>query len=149
MESIHLNKRFKQKIMRLFYLLIICVVLVSATVEGQLKIENISDSFTTGYTYGTHCGIAGTPPILRQDIEKMIIQKDISGIERWLGSPSLSHQVYAVEALIRLHHQGVSLRNDLIETILSVKQLQTLIPTCGGCIYDNIPVAEALADYKL
>ena len=126
-----------------------CSIFGVLSSHAQLKLENLSANFTKGYTYGNYCGIAGTPPILRKDIEIFIKNEDIKSIDNWLDSPSIVHQVYAAEALIRLDNQMIPITEKQREKIYEIKSLETIISACSGCVRGDTSVKEALSDFEL
>jgi len=126
-----------------------CTLFGIMSSHAQLKLEDLSANFTKGYTYGTYCGIAGTPPVLRKDIEAYIKNEDIESIDNWLNSPSIVHNVYAAEALIRLHNMSISISKVQKDKIRKIKSKNTVITSCSGCMRGDITVEEALADFEL
>lgn len=126
-----------------------CSIFCVMSSNAQLKLEDLSNNFTKGYTYGNYCGIAGTPPVLRKDIETYIKNKDIKSIDNWLDSPSVVHRVYAAEALIRLENQMVPITENQRKQIYEIKALETVISACSGCVRGDTTVKEALADFDL
>jgi hypothetical protein len=126
-----------------------CTLFGILSSHAQLNLEDLSANFTKGYTYGTVCGIASIPPVLRKDIEVFIKNKDVEAIDNWLNSPSLVHQVYAAEALIRLDHQMIAISKKQKNQIRDIKSLETIISSCKGCMRGDITIEEALADYEL
>ncbi len=117
--------------------------------HAQLTLEDLSANFTKGYTYGTYCGIASTPPILREDIEVFIKNENVEAIDNWLNSPSIVHNVYAAEALIRLNNQMVAISEAQKDKIRNIKSIETIITSCTGCLRGDITVAKALEDFEL
>lgn len=126
-----------------------CSIFMVMSSDAQLKLEDLSSNFTKGYIYGSYCGIAGTPPVLRKDIEVFIKNEDITAIDNWLNSPSLVHRVYAAEALIRLDNQFIPISEEQKDKIKKTKSLETIITSCSGCIRGDITVQEALSDFEL
>ena len=102
----------------------------------------------TGRTYANFCGIAGTQPPTRIMVEELIETRNIKELESWATSPNLVVQTYAAEAFIRLYNGGIPVSDDLIERVLVIKESESLISTCHGCIVSDVSIRKALEEFK-
>lgn len=124
----------------------VSLLLSTQMLIGQLGQINLSEALQkgSGDTYGTYCGIAATQPAARKFLEKMVLERDLEGLSRWLESPNLVYQTYAAEGLIRLS-AIISITPTQSRQIERVKLKKDRIPTCSGCVIEDLTIAECLA----
>lgn len=139
---LHLNNK---RSMKLFALALSLFSLTHLT--GQLRDIDLGKQLAAGETYGTYCGFAGTPPEARKLIEDYIAKGDVTSIEGWLDSPSLVHQAYAVEAIIRLYNDGTKINEEVIDLVRKIKSKDDKINTCNGCVVGQTSMSSVLSDW--
>ena len=123
-------------------------VLLSLHLSAQNGINDLSTQLSSGKTYGAYCGIAGKHPPARIKAEKLIIKGDIAELTSWLSSPNLVIQTYAAEGIIRLHNDGQTISEEVVNLVLQIKAKEDLISTCKGCFYEELSIRECLVDFK-
>ncbi len=125
----------------------LCILLFSTQLlVGQLGDFKLTEALngTSTDTYGTYCGIVGTPPESRKAVEKMIKDRNIEGLSTWLDSPNIVKKTYAAEAFIRLSSE-ILMTPELLAKIERLKASNDIIPTCHGCVYDKLSIAQCLS----
>lgn len=98
-------------------------------------------------TYGQYCGIAGSQPTLRLDMEQMLSAKNIAALENWLASPVPVKQAYAVEGFHKLKQQGYALSEQQMQQINLVKNKQGKMNSCAGCFLKSVAISEATQEF--
>lgn len=96
--------------------------------------------------FGSACGVAGSKPAGRVGAEALLKAKRVDLLNNILRGPSPEGRVYAVQALEALRAKGVALGEADQVAIAKVKALPILINACAGCMPENKPAAELLAD---
>ena len=94
--------------------------------------------------YGQGCGIAGVDPDQRYAIETLIHYKDTAGIFGWLHDKEPVLQAYALEALIRLQLDGLSVPESESHRMDTLRRSKRLVHVCSGCSHWEMPLAEAV-----
>lgn len=111
-----------------------------------LKIQSALD---TEDVYGSHCGIAGINPVLREQVELWIESKRFYELSLWLYSDSKAKQAYAAEGIIRGHNEGLILLSKTErEKIIELKESDVIVNHCSGCFRLGIEMREALKKFE-
>ncbi|MCD9854573.1 hypothetical protein LUD75_07635 [Epilithonimonas sp. JDS] len=98
---------------------------------------NENDLFITDFVYGSQCGIAGTSPEGRAQMDEWVKSNNKTEIIKWLKSANAEKQVYAVEGLQQLKTADSKLTEDEIRMINIVCDKNGTIYVCSGCIHSN------------
>ena len=96
---------------------------------------NHSMLFQTSIVYGSGCGFVGVDPEPMQQMNDLLISKDVNAIKKWLQSPNAEIQLYALWGYKVLIHQGYTPTAEESRLIALVKLKQGSVSTCGGCTY--------------
>jgi hypothetical protein len=107
----------------------------------------IEDLFKNDIAYGFGCGIAGTPPEQREQLKKLVEQKDIKTLDSWLISPTTELQIYAIDGFFQLKESGYKLTVEELAWINFVKKKRGKAYTCGGCSYMNWPIMKIASKF--
>ncbi len=107
------------------------------------------DLFSASIVYGDYCGLAGIMPPYRAALNKMIQQKEISELRKWLKSANAEKQLYALEAYKQLIEQDYSISEEELRVITVLAQKKGFVNTCGGCSRLPLPFEKIYADIGL
>lgn len=107
------------------------------------------DLFMTDFIFGSNCGIAGTSPEGRAQMDEWVQSNNKTQILKWLKSANAEKQVYAVEGLNQLKNAGTILTNDEIMMINYVCDKNGTIYVCSGCIHSREDIRRATRNLKL
>lgn len=99
--------------------------------------------------YGSNCGLAGTDPILRNEMNLIIAAEDTVTLNKWLTHSELVRRAYAVEAFWNLQIQGMTINESQIELIRKIKKSKKNIWTCSGCMFMEQSLESALKEIWL
>lgn len=114
----------------------------------QLEL-NEKDLFMTDFIFGSNCGIAGTSPEGRAQMDEWVQSNNKTEILKWLKSANAEKQVYAVEGLNQLKNAGTTLTEDEIMMINCVCDKNGTIYVCSGCIHSKQDIRSATKHLKL
>ena len=109
---------------------------------------NEKELFVTDFVYGPHCGLVGTNPKGRQQIDEWVKAKNKTEILKWLKSPNTEKQVYAVDGLYQLKKAGVSLTKDEVKIINFVCNKNGTMYVCSGCIHSRQDIRSVTKEFK-
>ena len=84
--------------------------------------------------YGTICYYSASPPWGREAMEEIYRRRSPELFYTLLASPNPEARIYAMEGLIRLKSEGVSIPDSVESVIEQVSSLPIEIRTCEGCI---------------
>jgi len=96
----------------------------------------------TRYDYGSYCYFAGIPPEGRQAITHLLNYQATSLIRAVLRSANPEARVYAVETLLSLEQQGISLSEADKAAIQKIVDLGIPISVCDGCFVSQSTAKE-------
>lgn len=109
---------------------------------------NEKELFITDFVYGTNYGITGMAPRGRISINKLIDEKDKSGILAWLKSTITEKQIYAIDAFYQLKSCGMKLTSKELKMIEFVSNKKGNIKTCSGCTFYDREIKEVTQQFK-
>lgn len=101
------------------------------------RIENpkLENTDLDVYTYGTFCGIAGTPPDKCQEMLELVRKENYKELSKWLKSINPEVATYGYIGLEFLNQRGIviALTDKKRMDELSIANIQ--LNTCQGCIF--------------
>jgi hypothetical protein len=95
------------------------------------------------YTYGTFCGIAGTPPDKCQRMLDLINKKDFNELAKWLQSLNPEVATYGYVGLKYLVQYEIDIPETWFTRMSELNKSEIQLNTCEGCIYG---VTERISD---
>lgn len=95
------------------------------------------------YTYGTFCGIAGTPPDKCQQMLDLVNKKDFNELAKWLQSLNPEVATYGYVGLKYLVQYEIDIPESWFIRMRELNKSEIQLNTCDGCIYD---VTEKISD---
>ena len=95
------------------------------------------------YTYGTFCGIAGTPPDKCQGMLKLVNANNYKLLASWLKSINPEIATYGYIGLEFLKKKGVKIEKTELQRMTKLSESEIQLNTCQGCIFG---VTEKLKD---
>lgn len=116
--------------------------------EQKILIERIENSkfektdFDV-YTYGTFCGIAGTPPDKCQRMLELVNEKNYDKLAKWIKSINPEIATYGYIGLEILKKKGSKIGKVELERITELSESEIQLNTCQGCIFG---VTEKIKD---
>jgi hypothetical protein len=110
--------------------------------------EKINGLFPGKFTYGDACGYTGKTPDPRLWMEFYIEKKDSTALFSWLISPHLELKTYAIEGLYKLEKSGMPISDIQWQAIQYIKNSNSPVRTCGGCIYYQASLKELCKGYR-
>lgn len=96
---------------------------------------NNYDLFLTSIVYGSHCGFAGVNPEYMEQLNLLLLDKNVDVVRQWLKSANAEKQLYALKGYRILVKQGYTLTNEEKRIISIVEQKTGTVSTCRGCTY--------------
>ncbi len=109
---------------------------------------NQSDFFIDTVIYGSGCGFAGINPEYRKRLDRLIKDKNIAALDKWLCSTTTEIQAYAVDGFYQLKKNGYNLTSRELQLVNLIKNKKGKIRTCSGCIYTDDLIGEILKDFN-
>ncbi len=109
---------------------------------------NESELFVTDFVYGDGCGIAGTPPAGKKEIDKWVREDNKLEMKKWLTATNTEKQIYAIDGLLQLKAKGILLSKEEIEIMKYVSQKGGNIHVCDGCIYSQDSIENRTSGFK-
>ncbi len=109
------------------------------------RIENprLENTDFNVYTFGTFCGIAGTPPIKCQEMLDLINRNDSSELAKWLQSLNPEIATYGYIGLQYLVQYEIDIPEFWFTRMRILNKSETQLNTCQGCIFG---VTERISD---
>ena len=104
------------------------------------KLENTNFDV---YTYGTFCGIAGTPPDKCQSMLDLVNANDYDQLVSWLKSINPEIATYGYIGLEFLKKKGIKIENTEFQRMTELSESEIQLNTCQGCIFG---VTEQIKD---
>lgn len=104
---------------------------------------NSPDLLNDKIVYGIICTNAGAEPEYRGKIMALLSKNNIIEIRKWLTSPNVEKQVYAIDAIKLLERNGRKITSDEYAIIKLVKSKKGNLNTCFGCVYTFSNISEA------
>jgi hypothetical protein len=105
--------------------------------ESEITKDDFTQNILTLHVYGHHCGEEGTenPSYFYGGISYKK-SKNKKLFQNWLKSFNLELQTYGVEGLEYLNeHKGLKLSDSEKDMIAHIKERNSLLNSCGGCLY--------------
>lgn len=96
---------------------------------------NHYDLFLTSIVYGSHCGFAGVNPEFMEQLNLLLLDKNVVLIRQWLKSANAEKQLYALKGYRILVNRGYNLTGEEKRIISIVEQKKGTVYTCSGCLY--------------
>ena len=87
------------------------------------------------YTYGTFCGIAGTPPDKCQQMLDLVNKKDFNELAKWLQSLNPEVATYGYVGLKYLVQYEIDIPESWFIRMRELNKSEIQLNTCDGCIY--------------
>jgi hypothetical protein len=95
------------------------------------------------YTYGTFCGIAGTPPTKCQRMLDLVNANNYDQLASWLKSINPEIATYGYIGLEFLNKKGNNLEKRELQRMTELSKSEIQLNTCQGCIFG---VTEQIKD---
>ena len=95
------------------------------------------------YTYGTFCGITGTPPDKCQQMLDLVNKKDFNELAKWLQSLNPEVATYGYVGLKYLVQYEIDIPESWFTRMRELNKSEIQLNTCDGCIYG---VTEKISD---
>lgn len=95
------------------------------------------------YTYGTFCGIAGTPPDKCQSMLDLVNANNYDQLASWLKSINPEIATYGYIGLEFLKKKGIKVENKEFQRMTKLSESEIQLNTCQGCIFE---VTEKIKD---
>lgn len=95
------------------------------------------------YTYGTFCGIAGTPPDKCQSMLDLVNANNYEQLASWLKSINPEIATYGYIGLEFLKKKGKKIEQLELQRMTELSESEIQLNTCQGCIYG---VTEQIKD---
>jgi hypothetical protein len=93
--------------------------------------------FVNRNIYGKWCGVAGSPPAMRKELDTLLADKNQEVLTNWLKSPNVEKQVYAIDGFYQLKQNGYKQTGEQQKLIDVIKKKKGQINTCSGCFYES------------
>lgn len=87
------------------------------------------------YTYGTFCGIAGTPPDKCQKMLDLVNANNYDQLASWLKSINPEIATYGYIGLEFLKKKGNSIEKTELQRMTELSESEIQLNTCQGCIF--------------
>lgn len=87
------------------------------------------------YTYGTFCGIAGTPPDKCQKMLDLVNANNYNQLVSWLKSINPEIATYGCIGLEFLKKKGNNIEKTEIQRMTELSESEIQLNTCQGCIF--------------
>jgi hypothetical protein len=95
------------------------------------------------YTYGTFCGIAGTPPDKCQSMLDLVNANNYEQLTSWLKSLNPEIATYGYIGIEFLKKKGIKIENTEFRKMTELSESEIQLNTCQGCIFG---VTEQIKD---
>lgn len=84
------------------------------------------------YVYGEECGIGSESPMLRIELKKILEDKNVQELEKWLSSDIAEKRVYAVDGFYSLLKKGFTPNYLQLRLINKIKKEEGKVRHCAG-----------------
>ena len=105
------------------------------TVIERIEIPQLEKLDLNIYTYGTFCGIAGTPPDKCQEMLGLVREKKYNELKVWLKSINPEVATYGYIGLEFLNQSGIEIAQTELEQMNKLRKSDIQLNTCQGCIF--------------
>jgi len=109
---------------------------------------NEKELFREDIVYGGACGIVGTPPKKKTEIDYIVKNRNRTDLFKWLQSTNTETQIYAINGYYQLKELGIKLTAQELRIIKIVMNKKGSILSCGGCMYSNEEISSAVKEFK-
>ncbi|WP_271424159.1 hypothetical protein [Aequorivita sinensis] len=113
------------------------------TLFERIENSNFEKTDFDVYTYGTFCGIAGTPPDKCQKMLALVNKKDFKELAKWLQSLNPEIATYGYIGLQYLVQNEIDIPESWFTRMSELNKSEIQLNTCEGCIYG---VTEKIKD---
>ncbi len=113
------------------------------TLFERIENSNFEKTDFDVYTYGTFCGIAGTPPDKCQKMLNLVNEKDFNELAKWMQSLNPEIATYGYIGLQYLVQNEIDIPESWFTRMRKLKKSEVQLNTCEGCIYG---VTEKIKD---
>jgi len=103
--------------------------------------------FQTNIVYGSHCGSAGVNPIYKTKLDKLIKERDIVTLIKWLKSSTTEIQLYAIEGIFELKDQ-MNIDKEIFDLITIIENKKGNAYVCLGCIHRYEKITKIVSQIK-
>lgn len=93
--------------------------------------------FVDKNVFGYRCYIDASKPVMREQLDTLVKERNMKVLNSWLRSPNAEKQVYAIDGLLQLKRKGVKLTKDMLQLMEIIKRKKGYIQICIGCIQTN------------
>ncbi|WP_157358284.1 hypothetical protein [Winogradskyella sp. J14-2] len=113
------------------------------TLFERIENSNFEKTAFDVYTYGTFCGIAGTPPDKCQEMLDLVNANNYVQLSSWLKSINPEIATYGYIGLEFLKKKGIKIENKELQKMTELSESKIQLNTCQGCIFG---VTEQIKD---
>ncbi|WP_147298988.1 hypothetical protein [Winogradskyella sediminis] len=113
------------------------------TLFERIENSNFGRTDFDVYTYGTFCGIAGTPPDKCQEMLNLVNKKDFNELAKWMQSLNPEIATYGYIGLQYLVQNEIDIPESWFTGMRKLNKSEVQLNTCEGCIYG---VTEKIKD---
>ena len=97
--------------------------------------DNLFDADFDVYTYGTFCGIVGTPPDKCKEMLNLVKENNYKKLAEWLKSINPELATYGYIGLNFLERKGIKLQPMELKRMKELGKLNIQLNTCQGCFF--------------
>lgn len=118
--------------------------------DSQIDQQDIFQQLTELIVFGFGCGFGGgyDPPIA-QKMKDHVDAVDIKSLSSWLRQASPELQAYGATGLLQLQSKGITIPADDVAFIDHLKQRDTPVHSCSGCIVGMMTPLSLLLTQKM
>ena len=109
---------------------------------------NEKELFNEDIVYGESCGLVGTPPKKKTEIDYIVKNRNRTDLLKWLQSTNTETQIYAIDGYYQLKELGIILTAQELRIIKIVMLKKGNMLSCGGCIYSTEEIRRIVKDFK-
>lgn len=115
----------------------------------SLNEAEVIEQLTQLIVYGSDCGFSGGGPPYGKKMKSFVESSDIEHLSQWLRQVNAELQAFGAIGLLQIQEKGVQLPKEDMEIIQHLKQRNSEIYSCGGCIYGlTFPLGQFLSRYE-
>lgn len=113
------------------------------TVLERREIPEIENTNFDIFTYGTFCGVGGTPPDKCQEMLSLVRENNYQQLANWLRSINPEIATYGYIGIDFLNQKGMDILPTETEKMEQLRKSEIQLNTCQGCYFG---VTEKISD---
>ncbi|XLS28039.1 hypothetical protein ACJD0Z_12610 [Flavobacteriaceae bacterium M23B6Z8] len=120
------------------------------TLFERIENSNFEKTDFDIYTYGTFCGIAGSPPDKCQQMLNLVNEKDFKELAKWMQSLNPEIATYGYIGLQYLFQNEIDIPESWFTRMSKLNKSEVQLNTCEGCIYGvTVKIKDVLKEDNL